>query len=123
MIASVFLALKINMRTDIGEMPLFESIKEGILIMIAMNENIYSLLMRKYILGLTTDEEDDVLFDWLDKDEGHFNYLTWFSAYLQSTNEHERKALTRDRPEDGNFWMSDEELSALLGRLSRTWGL
>lgn len=76
--------------------------------------------MRKYIFGFTTDEEEDVLFDWLDKDEGHFNYLTWFSAYLQITNEHERESLTRGHPEDGNFWMSDEELNVLLERLWRT---
>lgn len=88
-----------------------------------MKENIYSLLMRKYIFGFTTDEEEDVLFDWLDKDEGRSNYLTWFSAYLQARSEPEREALTRDHPEDGNFWMSDEELGTLLRRLSRTWDL
>jgi hypothetical protein len=86
-----------------------------------MTETIYSLLMRKYIFGFTTDEEKDMLISWLDKDEGHVNYLTWFSAYLQAINEHEREALTRDHPEDGKLWMSNEELSILLRRLLRTW--
>lgn len=85
-----------------------------------MTENIYSLLMRKYIFGFTTEEEDDLLFDWLDKDEGHSNYLTWFSAYLQLADDPDaKKALTRDQPEDTQFIMSDDELHKLLGRLMR----
>lgn len=42
-------------------------------------------------------------------------------AYLQLVDDREaRKALTRDKPEDTNFIMSDEELDELLGRLWRT---
>lgn len=37
-----------------------------------MTETIYSLLMRKYIFGFTTDEEEGVLFDWLESGRRSF---------------------------------------------------
>lgn len=91
------------------------------LTIVAMKENIYTLLMRKYTLGLNTDEEDDVLFDWIDRDEEHSNYFIWFTTLVNPANDSEtQKVLAFEIPKDRtSLKMTDEELDAVMEKYWR----
>ena len=86
-----------------------------------MKENIYTLLMRKYTLGLTTDEEDDVLFDWIDRDEEHSNYFIWFTTLVNPVNDLEiQKLLSYEFPKDRKgLRMTEEEFDEAMGKYWR----
>lgn len=71
--------------------------------------------MRKNIIGITNEEEDDYLFNWLDEDEDRFNFYTWFILYVNSNDDLElMKKLTRHSPDDNTTYMTSVELNFLL---------
>ncbi|HMV08171.1 MAG TPA: hypothetical protein PK325_00910 [Cyclobacteriaceae bacterium] len=86
-----------------------------------MKENIYTLLMRKYALGLTTDEEDDVLFDWIDSDEEHSNYFMWFTTLVNPVIDSEtQKLLAYEVPKDRtDLRMTEGEFDEVMGKYWR----
>jgi len=86
-----------------------------------MMENIYTLLMRKYTLGLTTDEEDDVLFDWIDRDEEHSNYFIWFTTFVNPAIDSEtQKLLEYEFPKDRKgLRMNEEEFDEAMSKYWR----
>ena len=71
--------------------------------------------MRKNIIGITNEEEDDYLFNWLDEDEDRFNFYTWFILYVNSNDDLElMKKLTRHSPNNNTTYMKPTELNFLL---------
>ncbi len=90
---------------------------------LTMTEDYYTLLMRKNISGMTTEEEDTILFDWLDLREEYFNFYAWLCLLVSAEGDPPlQAALTREKENDEGHEMSSAEFKTLVQRFWKEQG-